>query len=207
MGHILTVPYQPQPDWEQAPTVSLTHTGWLSPCSISATAQCCHDGENLWIRMEAEESPIRAMAGPLEPVCCDSCLEFFFAPLPDDPRYFNLEWNPLGTLYLGFGADRPTRIRQIPKQSDAIFCPHPYPTPNGWGVTFRLPLSFLRLYFPGYTLSGEAAGNFYKCGDETDTPHYLAWAPLSCDRPDFHRRQDFGILRFSDAPAHQPSII
>ena len=47
-------------------------------------------------------------------------------------------------------------------------------------------------------LRGEAAGNFYKCGDRTETPHYLAWAKLSCDHPDYHRRQDFGTLRFEE---------
>lgn len=201
MGMLLTVPYQPEPDWAHVPPVTLHHTGWLPPCPISATAQCCHDGEQLWVRMEAEEPSILASrSGPLEAVCCDSCLEFFFAPLPDDPRYFNVEWNPLGTLCLGFGASRPTRIRQIPKCPSELFSPTPYTTPNGWGITFRLPLPFLQLYFPGYTFSGEAACNFYKCGDETQTPHYLAWAPLSCDSPDFHRREDFAPIRFVPKP-------
>ena len=50
--------------------------------------------------------------------------------------------------------------------------------------------------FCGYELAGEGACNFYKCGDLTEIPHYLAWAPLSCDTPDYHRRQDFGCLKF-----------
>ena len=43
-------------------------------------------------------------------------------------------------------------------------------------------------------MGGAMAGNFYKCGDETPHPHYLAWSALSSDHPDFHRRQDFGQL-------------
>ncbi|WP_363316680.1 carbohydrate-binding family 9-like protein [uncultured Dysosmobacter sp.] len=27
-------------------------------------------------------------------------------------------------------------------------------------------------------------------------PHFLAWSPLTCSAPDFHRRQDFGRLQF-----------
>ena len=54
------------------------------------------------------------------------------------------------------------------------------------------------LTLPRFALRGEAAGNFYKCGDRTETPHYLAWAKLSCDHPDYHRRQDFGTLRFEE---------
>ena len=59
-----------------------------------------------------------------------------------------------------------------------------------------MPLSFVQLYFPEAQFAGEAAGNFYKCGDETETVHYLAWAPLSSEKPDYHRRQDFGALVF-----------
>jgi len=52
----------------------------------------------------------------------------------------------------------------------------------------------IRLYWPDFRFGGDMAGNFYKCGDETASPHYLAWAPLSSAQPDFHRRQDFGLL-------------
>ncbi|MGM9661778.1 MAG: carbohydrate-binding family 9-like protein [Oscillospiraceae bacterium] len=188
--------YQARPDWDALPTAELRHTGWLAPAPVSARAQACHDGTALLLRMEAEEAPIRAtLSGPLAQVCSDSCLEFFFAPDPKDGRYFNFEFNPLGALYLGFGAARPSRIRQVPKDA-ALFQPEPFTTANGWGICFCIPLDFLRLYFPGFSFRGEAAGNFYKCGDETARPHYLSWNPMHADRPDFHRRQDFGTLLF-----------
>ena len=87
-------------------------------------------------------------------------------------------------------------MRQIVRDAGALFGVRTFETDVGWGVEFAVPASFIRLYFPGFALAGEAAGNFYKCGEETQTPHYLAWAPLSCDAPDFHRRADFGTLRF-----------
>lgn len=185
------------PDWEKVPAISLSHTGWLPPCAVSARAQLCHDGQTLFVRMEAEETAIRAtLTGKLDQVCNDSCLEFFFAPQEGDPRYFNFELNPLGTLYLGFGAERPTRVRQIVKDAQALFHPAPFSTENGWGITFCIPLSFLRLYFPDYTFHTGASCNFYKCGDQTQTVHYLAWAPLHSETPDYHRRSDFGTLIF-----------
>ena len=52
------------------------------------------------------------------------------------------------------------------------------------------------MYMPEFRLEGEAACNFYKCGDKTKTRHYLAWAPLSSEKPDYHRRQDFGRMIF-----------
>ena len=183
-------------DWSVPERVPLTHTGWLPESPVSAWFQACHDEQALYISMEAEEDDIRAtLRGPLEQVCNDSCLEFFFAPDSRDERYFNFEFNPLGTLYLGFGAGRPTRVRQIP-QNPEPFQIRTWREDRTWGVSFAVPASFVRLYFPEFRLSGESCGNFYKCGDQTSVPHYLAWAPLSCSSPDFHRRWDFGRLVF-----------
>lgn len=188
---------QPQVDWSKVPAVELRDAGWLDPTAISARAQLCHDGSALLVRMEAVESPVRAtLTEPLSQVCNDSCLEFFFAPDMADERYLNFEFNPLGTMYLGFGAARSTRVRQIVKKPDELFAPCPFTTENGWGICWRIPFSFIRMYFPTFAPEGECAGNFYKCGDETVRPHYLSWAPMSCDTPDFHRRTDFGTLRF-----------
>ena len=185
-----------QPLWEAVPALTLKHAPWLEANSVSATAQLCHSADTLFLRMEAREAPVVAtLTGLLDPVCCDSCLEFFLAPLPGDQRYLNFEVNPLGTLCLGFGAQRPTRVRQVVK-NPGMFRIEPFFTPDGWGFTMEIPLHFLRLYFPEATLSGSAACNFYKCGDKTPSPHFLAWSPLSSDTPDFHRRQDSGTLNF-----------
>ncbi len=186
-------------DWEQIPAVELEHTGWLESCAIAAKAQACHDGENLWIRMEAKEAPIRAtLTGKLDAICTDSCLEFFFAPDPELPHYFNFEFNPLAGLYLGFGAERATRVRQIVRDVNVSFAPKPFFVEGGWGIEYKIPLSFMRVYYPNFEFSGKKYGNFYKCGDMTEIPHYLAWAPLSSETPDYHRRQDFGVLVFED---------
>lgn len=185
------------PDWSRIEAVELTHQPWLAPCDVAAKAQLCHDGENLYVRMEAKEADIRAtLDGPLDQVCNDSCLEFFLAPDKEDQRYFNFEWNKLCNAYVGFGAQRKTRVRQILKDPAEVFMPASFETDGGWGIEYRIPESFIRMYMPEFTLSGEAACNFYKCGDQTKTPHYLAWAPLTSQKPDYHRRQDFGTLVF-----------
>lgn len=183
--------------WDGIEAVKLVHQPWLVPCDIEASAQLCHDGENLYVRMTAKEKHIRAtLTGALDQVCNDSCLEFFFAPLAGDHRYFNFEWNKLCNAYLGFGGERRTRARQILKNPKDIFMPVSFETEDGWGVEYRIPKTFIRMYMPEFELKGEAACNFYKCGDETETVHYLAWAPLSSEKPDYHRRQDFGTLVF-----------
>lgn len=194
---VYTIPYQSHPHWDQVPTVELHHTGWLPPAPVSARAQVCYNDEGLFLRMEAAEAPVRAtLRDPLSQVCNDSCLEFFLAPDAADERYLNFEFNPLGTLYLGFGGARPTRVRQIVRSAEALFLPEPFFTAEGWGICWQIPFDFLRNYFPAFAPRGEVAGNFYKCGDETARPHYLSWAPMRSETPDFHRRQDFGTLRF-----------
>lgn len=191
------ISYMKRPDWERVSEAPLCHAPWLAPCDVAAWAQACYNEEGLYVRMRARERDIRAeLTDPLSQVCEDSCLEFFFAPDARDARYFNFEWNPLGTLYFGFGGARKTRVRQIVPDVRALFSPETFTTQDGWGVTFSIPARLIRIYFPSFAWDGEAAGNFYKCGDGTRTPHYLAWSPLTSSVPDYHRRQDFGRLAF-----------
>ena len=199
MKPVYSVKTMEQLDWSAVPTAVLTDTGWLAACSVEARAQVCRIGEDLWVRMQAKETPIRStVTAPWEPVCADSCVEFFLAPWVNDNRYFNFEFNPLGTLNLGFGGERPSRVRQIVKNAEQLFSPKPFFTDGGWGIEFRIPASFLRIYDPEFRFGSGMRCNFYKCGDLTEIPHYLAWAPLHCEAPDYHRPQDFGILRFEE---------
>ena len=185
------------PDWSKIEAVELVHQPWLEPCDIAAKAQLCHDGENLYVRMEAKEEKIRAeVTSPYEQVCADSCLEFFFSPKAGDRRYFNFEWNLLGNCYVGFGRERKTRARLILKDPKGRFEPKPFKTEAGWGIEYKIPGEFIRDYAPDFEFAGEAACNFYKCGDLTEKPHYLAWAPLLSEKPDYHRPQDFAAMIF-----------
>ena len=112
-----TIPFQAVTDWSRVPAADIVHCGWTRECGIHAQAQLSCDGEALHVRMTAIETHIRAtLTGALDQVCNDSCLEFFFAPKADDPRYFNFEWNKLGALSLSFGTLRATRVRQVPKK-------------------------------------------------------------------------------------------
>lgn len=183
------------PDWAQVPAVTLAHQPWLENNGVEASAQMCHDGETIYVRLTAKEKNIRAtLTEPLSMVCNDSCLEFFFSP-ESGARYFNFEWNPLGTLYLGFGAERSTRTRLMVKDKEALFAPQPFETADGWGIEFKVPVTFIRMFFPAFDLRA-ATANFYKCGDQTEKPHYLAWSSLTSERPDYHRANDFGALVF-----------
>jgi hypothetical protein len=187
---------QGAPDWGTIPVMPIDNQPWGEPVDISAQAQICWDEENLYIRQEAWEKHIRREEnGPLCRVCNDSCLEFFFRPT-ERMDFFNFEINPNCCTYIGVRSCREDGIRLAPKDEDALFQKQAARTADGWQVSYRIPVSFLRVLFPGYALISGAVirANCYKCGDLTEKPHYLSWNPVENPTPDFHRSCDFGIM-------------
>ena len=184
------------PDWTEVSTAELPHILWEPDCGVRAGAQICHDGLNLYVRMQAREKEIRAeYTLPGSPVHEDSCLEFFLMPEAED-RYMNFEINPNGCLHIGFGRDRYDRVRIAPDAPEKLFGVRTARKPDGWEAEYRIPLSFFRLFYPGFSFRGTLRANLYKCGDKTREPHFLAWHPVGSETPDFHRREDFGKMCF-----------
>jgi len=170
---------------------------WSPPVPISAEAKLCYDGDAIYVLLSAQEPHIRAEhTGRLGMPCEDSCLEFFFSPVPGDSRYLNIECNPNGCLYLGLGSGARTLVRLLPE--DVPIQPQPRRTANGWAVEYSVPTVFVRRFFPEFSPApgGSIRANCYKCGDLTPQPHYLSWNPVASPEPDFHRPADFGILYF-----------
>ena len=180
--------------WKDIPALQADNILWEPDCGIRAFGQFCYDEENLYVHLRAVEENIRAFyTAPLSPVCKDSCLEFFFMP---GDRYFNFEVNPNGCLHIGFGHSRHDSIVLYKKNDVKFFDIRTERTEDGWEVYYRIPLSFIRLFYPDYKFSGILRANVYKCGDETVHVHFLSWNPVSSDTPDFHRPQDFGKMYF-----------
>lgn len=186
-----------QPDWSKVPALQINN--WLKsdPMPISAQAQVCYDDSALYVRLSALEEHIRAeLTGLLDEICEDSCLEFFFCPMAGDERYFNIECNPNGCLFLGFGPNVDELVRLIPENPPIV--PQAKEIEGGWETVYSIPYSFIRMFFPefspapGYT----TRANFYKCGDKTLQPHYLTWNPVPVQRCAFHNPDAFGIVHF-----------
>ena len=186
------------PDWNAVPELEADRVLWLQCRGIRAFGQFSYDPASLYVRLRAVENHIRAeYTEPLSPVHQDSCLEFFFMP-DGGNRYFNFEINPNGCLHIGFGRGRQGRSVLSPTGPDP-FTIRTARTPDGWEARYRIPLSFLRLFMPGFSFTGRLRANVYKCGDLTDHEHYLAWNPVTSAAPEFHRPQDFGIMVFEQA--------
>ena len=187
-------------DWNSIPVVCIDTRLWTPEIDIAASAQVCYDAEALYVRLTAKEAYIRAEeSGPLGIPCRDSCLEFFFSPVANDKRYFNLEFNPRKCMYLGLGTGRDDSIRLLP-DPDNVFHPCTARTEDGWEISYQIPFSFIKLFFTDFIAAPgkKMLANFYKCGDYTVQEHYFAWKPVNNTTPDFHRPEYFGELIFDE---------
>lgn len=184
------------PDWNTIPELSADNVLWEPDCGVRAFGQLCYDDSNLYVHLRAVEKDIRAeYTAPLSPVYQDSCLEFFFMPEGGD-RYFNFEINPNGCLYIEFGHSRSDRFIQYRNDMSDRFDISASKTDDGWEVFYRIPLDFIHLFYPDYEFVGSLRANIYKCGDMTAANHYLSWNPVTSEKPDFHRPEDFGEMIF-----------
>lgn len=154
-------------------------------------------GAGFAVLMRCYEAPARRRAvhqKPDAPVFEDSCLEFFVNFNPgQSENYFNFEVNPLGCMLAGFGRGRANRSLILAKGGR-----QPVVKINDnadyWEIEYLIPLSLIEHFYgkipfePGTQIKG----NFYKCGDCTQIPHYGSWSAIKSERPDFHRPEYFG---------------
>lgn len=183
--------------WSAVPYLYIDEYLWDSPKSIAMRAQICYDENALYIHMEAKEPQIRAEhTAPLSMVCEDSCMEIFFSPDEHDSRYMNFEINPNGCTFIGISHSRADNVRLCPPNEETLLRKNVQKTTDGWEVFYRIPVGFLRVFFPDYQLipGRIIRANVYKCGDLTAQPHYLSWNPVVHPTPDFHRSCDFGHM-------------
>ena len=144
-----------------------------------------------------EQYPKATVLVPDERVCVDSCMEMFICCFPEEPgaSYLNVEMNAAGNAKCAFGPDRNNRktltemgITNRPVISATV-------EEAFWQIDCLVPESLLETLYgrpcrfaPGH----EMRANFYKCGDETDAPHWATWSPVG--RLDFHAPEFFGRL-------------
>ena len=183
------------PDWSNIPVVDMElsyHEGFVD---IQGHAQLCWDEEAIHVHLWAKEENIRSeLNGPLTEVCQDSCLEFFLRPT-ESLHYFNIEFNPNCALWLGHG-NGSSLMRMVLNEKEVSFSPKANLTDDGWEITYRVPFSFIQHFFPEFAPKEGLSfyGNFYKCGDNTQYPHWFSWTDVTSDPLCFHRPQDFGRL-------------
>lgn len=192
-----------QPDWSTIPVLEMNEAYKISldDTPVRAWAQIAYNDEALLVHEWAREPVLRReLTGLLDPICEDSCLEFFFCPMEEDERYFNIEYNLNCCRYLGFGTNITNLVRLVPEENNDEFCPKAAETEEGWELTYQIPYHFIRRFFPQFDPApGKAIrANCYKCGDKTENEHWLTWklVPVSPIGGSFHQPREFGRMIF-----------
>ena len=158
----------------------------------------------LLLQYRVKEQAVRAVAtADNGEVWKDSCVEMFINPAGDD-LYYNFEFNCIGNCLLAVGATRggremakPEILSQIRRKTSLE--KKPFVERKGeteWELSAVIPFACFFKH-PDYLPDGKTArANFYKCGDDLTVPHFLSWNPVKTDKPDFHRPECFGTVKF-----------
>jgi len=175
------------------------------PNKVDARFRIAYSNNEIYLQFLVKENSIRALevndsAGMPSN---DSCVEFFVIP-GDDRKYYNFEFNGIGTCLLEKGTERRGRER-IPGditrliRRETTLGSVPFMEKKGnfeWMITIAIPNSIFSeqgiTSFEGKTIPA----NFFKCGNELTPPHWLAWSPVLTVTPAFHEPAFFGNLIF-----------
>lgn len=177
------------------------------PCTPEVSFRIMHSESEIYIQYKVRQQGARAVYD----FDCDSqpwtddCVEFFTTPSPTCGKYFNLEMNCIGHGIFCYGPDRFHRfscdgpvVSRIRRHASLGSTPINLKGDVEWNLTVAIPKELYSVAgdeippFSGRTVPA----NFYKCGDNTDTPHYLSWNPISTPAPNFHCPEYFGELAF-----------
>lgn len=133
------------------------------------------------------------------PVHKDSCVEFFMKKV-GDPQYINFEFNCIGTCDAAHRQSRDIKTGLTTAEYATIrrfstLENKPFDERRGnytWELIVAIP--FLLMGLDPQNLPEKILGNFYKCADETEFPHFVSWNPIDAPQPDFHRPEAFGEI-------------
>ena len=158
---------------------------------------------SIFIKYSVRGSMLRAIySNDLEPVNEDSCVEFF-CKLPDSDNYMNFEFNCIGTCnaskrksktegVVRYTLDELSQIKRYPSIGRRAF--NEMEGMFEWELTVKIPFTLMGI--DPNNLPKKLLGNFYKCADGTDSPHYVSWSPIKTEKPNFHCPEFFGELIF-----------
>lgn len=163
-----------------------------------------YSGSEIFLKYYVRESFLKAeMTESNQNVFEDSCVEFFVSP-GNDGIYYNFEFNAIGTCLLGSGHGRADSRRAAPAHIEKVrrlpsLGNTPFAERKGefsWDLTIAIPYEVFFHHDVKELREKSFMANFYKCGDKLSIPHYVSWNPIGTEKPDFHRPEYFGEVKF-----------
>jgi len=161
-----------------------------------------HNNEAILLNYQVNESDIKAICDQDNGrIWEDSCVEFFVSF--GEHLYYNIECNCIGKILIGEsidnGKDRMRLPENLLEKVDRWSSLGNSPVENlsgDWEVSLVIPIEIFYPHITGTFGNVKAKGNFYKCGDLLQTPHFLSWNPIQNEKPNFHLPEFFGELLF-----------
>lgn len=179
----------------------LEHVPWAEfPDKPNVSFTIAYNSSNIFLKYYVEEKHIRAENITINSaVYEDSCVEFFVS-FDDDGSYYNFEFNCIGTCLAGYGSSKDQRqlldetlIGNL-KSKYIIYSENEGKV--NWQLTLVIPMDTF-IHTPVKNLSGiNCRANFYKCGNLLPEQHFVTWANIIAETPNFHLPQFFGRLQF-----------
>ncbi len=192
---------------EQGLRLPIMYNSWPDQYRyIPVTAvDLAYTNTGIYLRFQSRGKGLRAQFGKDgDPVHRDSCVEAFIR-FPGDERYYNFEFNCIGTCDASYRLDRNEQTPFTAKQYSYISRSSSERTgvlferPMGihyFTVSVKLDFNLFGIQSPDEIPTGILA-NFYKCGDDTTIPHYASWHKVDAPHPDFHRPESFLPIAFA----------
>jgi hypothetical protein len=182
------------------PTAVIKNYKWAKGYNPECNVYLSYDAERLYIGFEIFEADAIKKAKYVkdgQPVYKDSAVEFFFKPFIDDARYLNFEFNANCAAILGLGEKKNCRISLIEKYKSRLNA-RVFSDASKWILDFQIPYKLIgEIYGRSFEPKSQTVkANFYKCGDETESPHYGMVFDINSEYPDFHLPDFFGRLIF-----------
>ena len=181
---------------------TLNEVNWSDyPYKPDVKFAIAHDGKNIYCHWIVNEQEIKAVSTKdFGEIWKDSCVEFFVAF--DDSTYYNIETNCIGKMLIGTGKNRHNRGR-VPKELvskvkrwSSLGTQAIQSDEGIWELSLIIPSEVFHLNKIENLSKVVAKGNFYKCGDDLKTPHFISWNKIDSPTPDFHLPVFFGNLAF-----------
>lgn len=200
--------------WKDVPAVTLAYYMGDKPAfAPRVQAKAAWDDRNLYFIWRVDDQYVLARRTKhQDPVCLDSCVEFFFTPGDDADvyGYSNLEISCAGVMWLAAHPANAGEVKLPPEDLATVEIAASLrgpidpeiAAPTVWTLECRLPIDTMakhargKFVRPARGVSWRA--NFYKCADESSHPHWLTWSPVVWPAPAFHMPPQFGCLTFED---------
>lgn len=179
---------------KECPRFEINHYQWTNTYKPKAFGQMAMlENYGFIVSMTAvEKNPLRTYTQNEDPVYMDSGLEAFLNFNPNAGQdYFNFEMNANGAILSGFGHGK-KRKKVVDITNYRPVCTASI-SEDSWNVLLKIPMELIRdVYGIDVLNNGDfITCNFYKICESPQFEHYVSYAPIVSEKPNFHTPEFF----------------